>query len=240
MVLEAKENGVPERRRAQVAPTPFGHRSYQYYRQYPRGLADMAGYWAESNIFGGVFVFDRGESEKEARSPVVPSIGCPSLTLSQCKALWIHGDLFRGPKTLYPPTQDQFDSLVKFLLARPSDEPPPCPLPIRGMPENRPRWDPYQAFAYYHIFRDRYERAVPPEPPQSRCVQSAQDWPELNDELIIRQEGLVGAVDPSGQPYVEAEQVAAAKINIYQLTPSSPLWPMMSEEIQRRNTEMND
>jgi hypothetical protein len=73
MVLEAKENGVPERRRAQVAPTPFGHRSYQYYRQYPRGLADMAGYWAEAKIFGGVFVFDRGESEKEAGLSVILS-----------------------------------------------------------------------------------------------------------------------------------------------------------------------
>lgn len=70
MVLDAKWNGVAERRYAQVAPTPFGHRSYQDYDQYPRGLADMAGYWAESKIFGGVFVFDRGESDKEARVAV--------------------------------------------------------------------------------------------------------------------------------------------------------------------------
>lgn len=78
---------------------------------------------------------------------------------------------------------------------------------------------------------------MPPEPPRSRCVQSAQDWSELNDELILRQEGLVGVVDPSGQPYVEAEQGAAAKVGIYHLTPSSPLWPMMSDEVQRRSTD---
>lgn len=49
-----------------LPPTAFFHRSYQAYEQYPRGRADVAGYWAEGKIFGGVVVFDRGETEQEA------------------------------------------------------------------------------------------------------------------------------------------------------------------------------
>jgi hypothetical protein len=35
------------------------------YDQYPDGLADVAGYWAEDRIFGGVVLFDRGDSGYE-------------------------------------------------------------------------------------------------------------------------------------------------------------------------------
>lgn len=30
---------------------------------YPRGVYDVVGYWAETHIFGGVVVFDRGADE---------------------------------------------------------------------------------------------------------------------------------------------------------------------------------
>lgn len=50
-----------------LPPSPFIHKSYCYPEQYPRGLADVAGYWAEGQIFGGVVVFDRGESERKVR-----------------------------------------------------------------------------------------------------------------------------------------------------------------------------
>jgi hypothetical protein len=46
-------------------PTPFCHRAYKHIDQYPNGAADTAGYWTEAKIFGGVLVFDRGESEVE-------------------------------------------------------------------------------------------------------------------------------------------------------------------------------
>lgn len=47
----------------------FSHHAYQYPDQYPRGLADVVGYWAEGKIFGGVVVFERGESEQEVCEP---------------------------------------------------------------------------------------------------------------------------------------------------------------------------
>ncbi|KAJ4246255.1 hypothetical protein NW762_013605 [Fusarium torreyae] len=64
-VLQEKKNGVESRKYYKPPPIAFSHRSYRSFQQYPRGLADVAGYWAESKIFRGVVVFDRGESEAE-------------------------------------------------------------------------------------------------------------------------------------------------------------------------------
>jgi hypothetical protein len=48
-------------------PTLFYHVDYMDHEQYPGDMADVAGYWAEDRIFGGVVVFDRGESGTEVR-----------------------------------------------------------------------------------------------------------------------------------------------------------------------------
>ncbi|KAJ3524581.1 hypothetical protein NM208_g12004 [Fusarium decemcellulare] len=182
-------------------PAAFFHLSYVYPEQYPRGLADVAGYWAEGKIFGGVVVFDRGETEQE------------------CKAMWIHGADVRGPRTLYPPTQEQFDSLVGFLLSGP-DEDVPCPLPIQGTEDNRPRWSPYHALAKYHIFRDKYERKLPPEPPKRGCTIVNADWPELRDEYIVVHKDFIRST--GGQ--LTDEEIDAARARLREVTPSSPCW----------------
>lgn len=46
-------------------PTLFWNGRYAESSRYPNGLADVVGYWAETQIFGGVVLFDRGESEEE-------------------------------------------------------------------------------------------------------------------------------------------------------------------------------
>ncbi len=55
--------------RAYPSPPPHGslffHRGYKDHEQYPFRKADMAGYWAEDRIFGGVVLFDRGASGTE-------------------------------------------------------------------------------------------------------------------------------------------------------------------------------
>lgn len=48
-------------------PTVFFHGAYTAVDQYPKGVADMVGYWAESRLFGGVVLFDRGENETGVR-----------------------------------------------------------------------------------------------------------------------------------------------------------------------------
>lgn len=44
-------------------PTPFCLLHYSKPEQYPDGIADLAGYWAEDRIFGGVVLFGRGTND---------------------------------------------------------------------------------------------------------------------------------------------------------------------------------
>ena len=45
----------------------FYHDCYVRFDDYPFGLLDVVGYWAETQLFGGVLLFDRGESGSEVR-----------------------------------------------------------------------------------------------------------------------------------------------------------------------------
>lgn len=51
----------------------FYHLSYREYEQYPFGLLNVVGYWAETQILGGVLIFDRGETGFEVCCPCNPS-----------------------------------------------------------------------------------------------------------------------------------------------------------------------
>jgi hypothetical protein len=76
--LEEKKNGtgIESRKWIVPPPTPFTHPAYGRAKQYPRGLADVTGYWAEAKIFGGVVVFDRGESENEVSQTYLLTVSC--------------------------------------------------------------------------------------------------------------------------------------------------------------------
>ncbi|KAK2611821.1 hypothetical protein N8I77_005144 [Diaporthe amygdali] len=52
------EDDLMERRKL-PPPTLFWTGAYTDWSNYPNGLADMAGYWAEVQLFGGVVLFDR-------------------------------------------------------------------------------------------------------------------------------------------------------------------------------------
>lgn len=45
--------------------TFFEHHGFRDHDQYPQGVADMVGYWAENRILGGVVLYDRGSSGLE-------------------------------------------------------------------------------------------------------------------------------------------------------------------------------
>lgn len=58
-------------------PTLFIHKQYRDLQQYPNGAADIVGYWAEAQIFGGVVLFDRRkpsdrEPHEDVRWPFLP------------------------------------------------------------------------------------------------------------------------------------------------------------------------
>jgi hypothetical protein len=55
-------------------PTLFYATQYLDSQRFPHGLADVAGYWAELRIFGGVVLFDRGQSEEEVSTVYLTSL----------------------------------------------------------------------------------------------------------------------------------------------------------------------
>lgn len=57
-------SGMPEQEKdTRIGMISLTALSYRYSEQYPRGVFDVVGYWAEKYIFGGVVVFDRGPNE---------------------------------------------------------------------------------------------------------------------------------------------------------------------------------
>lgn len=45
----------------------YFHPDYVQFKNYPRGLLDVVGYWAETQVFGGVLLFDRSDSGSQVR-----------------------------------------------------------------------------------------------------------------------------------------------------------------------------
>lgn len=57
--------GDPRLPNCRRKPTPFSNWGWDNPAQFPDGNADIAAYWVEDQIFGGVVLFDRGESGVE-------------------------------------------------------------------------------------------------------------------------------------------------------------------------------
>ncbi|KLU92509.1 hypothetical protein MAPG_11454 [Magnaporthiopsis poae ATCC 64411] len=125
-------------------PTLLHHQWYTDFEQYPEGVADMVGFWAESQILGGVVLFDRrpkdigGEADAVYWHP-----GRRDATYRICKLL-----------------PDQKQKLLDFLIATEPQEAPPLPLLPGG--ENLIRVDPEEPIAETGIFRHIWERKEPP------------------------------------------------------------------------------
>ncbi|KAL1861439.1 hypothetical protein VTK73DRAFT_7074 [Phialemonium thermophilum] len=158
--------------RWQVAPPPprpptvFFHAAYDALDQYPRGVADMVGYWAESRVFGKVVLFDRGEDE------------------TGCHDVFIYPN--GGRRLIFQPSEEQVDRLYTFLTT-PASESKEIPSPLPLVPEKYARRvDPWDAFASLHIFRDRYERRRGPRP-RGHLV-ALEDDPQGQDLLALIRE----------------------------------------------------
>ncbi|ERT01687.1 hypothetical protein HMPREF1624_02940 [Sporothrix schenckii ATCC 58251] len=190
--------------------THFYHRSYIYQDQYPRGVADMVGYWAETRIFGGVAVFDRGRSG-DANGGV-----------------YFHSDRNNYGTSLYPPTEDQLKALMAFFTSTAAASLPPeaSPLPVVSK-DNRWRWDAGFAFLHWNIFRDRYERHVGQNYRPYRHKMPSSMWPEVGDDNEIFRQFVI---EHGGLGPVDHAAIATAKENLKKITPTSPKWrgPMPS------------
>ncbi|KAK1764664.1 hypothetical protein QBC33DRAFT_546773 [Phialemonium atrogriseum] len=142
-------------------PSLFFHPDYLDHHQYPSGTADVAGYWAEDRIFGGVVLFDRGKSDMEA------------------KEVYFHSGRRRQTHRVWLLLEPQLESLISFLLDESGRV--ESPLPIFVDEKSRKRFDAWDAMAFHHIFRDRWERSIPDIKDESSIRYNTGDYPELQD-----------------------------------------------------------
>jgi hypothetical protein len=154
------------------AATLFYHCWYRAGDIYPEGVADVVGYWVESRILGGVFIFDR--KREAARDPDKP----PNV--------YLHADRSGVTGRICQLRDDQQDALVAFFL---SESPPPSsssqpqssPLPILPDSNNNVRVNPHSATFAGRIYRDVWERrpyTIDQMVTAERRPRSTLDYPE--------------------------------------------------------------
>ncbi|KAK3300662.1 uncharacterized protein B0H64DRAFT_314328, partial [Chaetomium fimeti] len=152
--------------------TVFSHPWYPDYDQYPEGIADCVGYWAEVRILGGVMLFDRRDPESVSEAAV--------------NAVYIHPDRRLVTYRICRLLEDQKEALALFLGSgtTPSQR---CPLPLLPDQANLERVDPTEAIETTGIYRDIWERRpLPPSDSDPRLKDvsdyvnypSRQDWRE--------------------------------------------------------------
>ncbi|KAK0736494.1 hypothetical protein B0T21DRAFT_288287 [Apiosordaria backusii] len=153
-------------------PTLFRHPWYADYEQYPNGVADMVGYWAESRILGGVVLFDRRSFTETADADEHAIYFHPNrglITYRICRLL-----------------EHQKRALLEFLTA---DAPGQCPLPILPTDENTHRIDPEEPLGLTGIYRNIWERKDPPiDGPdgRNRASQDFVNFPTRADQLAAQ------------------------------------------------------
>ncbi|KAK4033024.1 hypothetical protein C8A01DRAFT_50313 [Parachaetomium inaequale] len=148
-------------------PTLFEHVSYGARDQYPDGVADAVGYWAENIILGGVVLFDRSEAWDDERTPE-PNV-------------YLHSDRDGVTFRVWQALDEQQQALVDFLLS--SSPVGTCPCPLAASDKNLTRINPEGA-TEKKVYRDIWER----EPPNRRggfgarglggCIMRPLDYPK--------------------------------------------------------------
>ncbi|KAG8156868.1 hypothetical protein KVR01_013281 [Diaporthe batatas] len=185
----------------------FWHGMFRDHKRYPNGVAELAGYWAEGQIFGGAVMFDRGESGEE------------------CNGMYIYNPV--RYHTFAPPTEEQFNQLVEFLVS-PDPDHSRCPIPIKVTPDNWWRWDPIPAMTEHNIFRNRYE--VPDEhyTRSRRQVITDLTWPESAEDAEAVERAARKA---AGEPYDDLPSPLPGDTRWLQITPTSFLWDERKDAI---------
>ncbi|KAG8164394.1 hypothetical protein KVR01_006312 [Diaporthe batatas] len=168
--------------------TPFCLKEYAN-PEYPDGVADIVGYWAENWIFGGVVVFSRGESGAELINE------SPRFTKQKCNDVWLHsfreGATYRNEVRAL--TEDQLTRLLSFLESEPAGSSAQetavendCPLPIKLRFHYKLRRDADNCIPEHNIYRDRWERKM--------RFESRDDW-----DFSQRGNDVEGFCDPDDE-----------------------------------------
>lgn len=158
-------------------PTLFMHLHFGAHEQYPNGIADIVGYWAENRILGGVALFDHSQPWSDDNEPnVYFQCSRSRVTFRVCQLL----DRQQAALVAFLKGDDDFES-----------DSSKCPLPILPDENNRVRIDPKDAIEVRKVYRDLWERK-PPAPPTLRMqgfgerdIMSSLDYPEMDVEAEI-------------------------------------------------------
>lgn len=159
--------------------TLFRHTWYRDHTQYPHGAADVAGYWAENRVLGGVVLFDRKAEAREGSS-------------GGTDAVYLHPERDEVTYRICLLTDTQKKALLDFFLGTPSTgssgvakDRETCPLPIIPDETNVQRVDPEEPIRYTGVYRDQWERKMPPPlwmgDGRSSCVYDPLDFPTKMD-----------------------------------------------------------
>lgn len=183
-----------------TCPTLLRHSWYRLRNQYPNGVADVAGYWAESRIFGGVVLFDRLDITG------LPDAGPDSV--------WIHPNRQEETYRIVKLNEDQHQALVEFLL---SDTPDLNLLPLSMSMDNLTREDPEEAPEITGIYRDVWERRGLGDGEfdrRSRDVHSGGDYPSRQDWYRSSSRAVQRKYDLQEKLRVECEAEDSKKIGV--------------------------
>ncbi|KAG6032946.1 hypothetical protein E4U41_007061 [Claviceps citrina] len=155
---------------------------YNCLEQYPNGVADVAAYWAEDRIFGGVLLFDRGRSGEEAS--FMCAVGWEHSNLitnvsSQCNNVYLHSNRREWSMRVWSLLDTQFKHLMEFLKGDSGSV--ASPFPLCADEDNAHRFDDWDAMMRHNIYRDRWERVVPEEKNWDAVRRNVFDYPELRD-----------------------------------------------------------
>ncbi|KAF9770878.1 hypothetical protein IL306_011507 [Fusarium sp. DS 682] len=142
-------------------PTLLYHPWYMNYQNYPHGLADMVGYWAEARIIGGVVLFDRRQ--------VIAGFNVDP------HAIYLHPNRAALTYRICKLLDEQKQILLEFLT---SSSPPHNPLPILVDQRNEHRIDPEESTEDTGIYRDVWDRSE--LPPYANDERLRDVWDRLN------------------------------------------------------------
>jgi hypothetical protein len=163
---------APSRSTIRIIPPPtlFSQQYFLAHEQYPDGVADMVGYWAEDRILGGVALFDHSQAWGENDEPNV----------------YFHTGRARTTFFIYQLLNEQQEALLDFLLAENPEDSFDSLFPILPSSDNRVRISPEDATPVYKVYRDAWERSAPREVSRRRrylepCDPSPLDYPDLPD-----------------------------------------------------------
>jgi hypothetical protein len=188
------------------------HPLYDCINLYPRGAADVVGYWAEATLFGGIVLFDRFTDGDQ----VNPTNYKFDIYLYISVGILLHS--FRAGLSIFRASETQLRELATLLTSENSETLSKC-LPKRAAEFER-RFHPNEAAAF-KIYRSKYDReSLRSRAPQRSCIrlyvpgeEEEQDryydererHAQDREEMLAR-EGIVLPTPPSPLPPFEGDE----------------------------------